>query len=77
MDAPCRIRLVEPGDHGLWLFLWDAYNEFYGRIGDTRLSPKVTETAWCRFLDNDEPMHLRSGSRIYRIRRLPEKIVGT
>jgi GNAT superfamily N-acetyltransferase len=36
--------------------LWDAYNGFYGRSGETALPAEVTEATWSRFLDVKEPL---------------------
>jgi Acetyltransferases len=51
------IRVVEPQDFPQWKTLWDGYNAFYGREGETALPEAVTRTTWARFLDRDEPMH--------------------
>ncbi len=54
---PTTIRFVVAGDYSRWLPLWDAYNEFYGRVGPTALRAEVTAVTWARFLDASEPMH--------------------
>jgi len=51
------IRPVRPEDHAQWLGLWDGYNAFYGRSGDTALKPEITAMTWQRFFDGYEPMH--------------------
>lgn len=51
------IRPVRASDYDQWLFLWDAYNAFYGRVGVTALPRATTELTWRRFLDDAEPMH--------------------
>jgi GNAT superfamily N-acetyltransferase len=51
------IREVRVEDFESWLPLWDGYNAFYGRSGETALSPAVTRTTWLRFFDPAEPMH--------------------
>lgn len=51
------VRAVEAHDRARWLPLWDGYNAFYGRHGDTALPGAVTETTWARFLDPTEPVH--------------------
>ncbi|MGZ3299245.1 MAG: N-acetyltransferase family protein [Asticcacaulis sp.] len=51
------IRQVNPNDHEQWLPLWDGYNAFYGRAGQTALDPKVTAVTWARLLDPDQPVH--------------------
>ncbi|UKK86367.1 GNAT family N-acetyltransferase [Sphingopyxis sp. BSN-002] len=50
------VRLVERSDHDRWLPLWDGYNAFYGRSGDTALAPEITAATWERFFDPYEPM---------------------
>lgn len=39
-----------------WAPIWDGYNAFYEREGDTALPAEITEATWSRFLDPDEPM---------------------
>lgn len=51
------IRPVEPGDYDAWRGLWDGYNAFYGRSGQTALADEITQLTWQRFLDESEPMH--------------------
>jgi GNAT superfamily N-acetyltransferase len=53
----CLVRAVAPQDHERWLPLWDGYNAFYGRCGDSALAPAVTRTTWKRFFDAYEPVH--------------------
>lgn len=55
--APVTIRPVTPTDFEAWRVLWEAYNAFYGRAGDTALPGAITDTTWSRFLDDSEPMH--------------------
>ena len=55
-DTPI-IRPVRPEDHAHWLPLWDGYNAFYGRVGETALAPEITAMTWQRFFDAYEPMH--------------------
>ena len=57
MAADLTIRPVAREDHDQWLPLWDGYNAFYGRAGDTALAPEITRTTWARFFDPDEPVH--------------------
>ncbi len=57
MAASPVIRPVAREDYERWLPLWDGYNEFYGRAGDTALAPEITRTTWARFFDADEPVH--------------------
>jgi GNAT superfamily N-acetyltransferase len=48
---------VQRADFPQWSDLWDGYNTFYGRAGETALAPEVTRTTWSRFFDAYEPMH--------------------
>ena len=57
MSEPIQIRPVAPGDFEAWLPLWDAYNAFYGRSGDTALPRSITQLTWSRFFDAYEPMY--------------------
>src|SRR5260221_2087530 len=50
------IRAVRQDDFATWLPLWDGYNEFYGRVGPTALTPEVTALTWSRLLDPAVPM---------------------
>lgn len=50
------VRPVARADHDRWLPLWDGYNAFYGRSGDTALAPEITAATWERFFDPYEPM---------------------
>jgi GNAT superfamily N-acetyltransferase len=51
-----KVRFVTPKDYDQWLPLWDGYNAFYGRSGETALPHAVTERTWARFFDVYEPM---------------------
>jgi GNAT superfamily N-acetyltransferase len=44
-------------DFPAWTMLWQGYNAFYGRAGQTALSPEITRMTWSRFFDAYEPMH--------------------
>ena len=50
------IRPARPDDFDDWLPLWDGYNAFYGRSGETALAPEITRATWSRFFDAYEPM---------------------
>jgi GNAT superfamily N-acetyltransferase len=50
------IRAIEPHDLAAWMPLWDGYNAFYGREGDSALPSGITETTWHRFFDPHEPV---------------------
>jgi GNAT superfamily N-acetyltransferase len=51
------IRPVHRDDFAAWLALWDGYNAFYGRLGETALPGEVTRTTWSRFFDAYEPVY--------------------
>ncbi|MCC8393695.1 GNAT family N-acetyltransferase [Paraburkholderia sp. MMS20-SJTR3] len=57
MSASPQIRAVTRDDFAAWLPLWDAYNAFYGRAGETALPRQITHITWNRFFDGYEPMH--------------------
>ncbi|HWX30029.1 MAG TPA: GNAT family N-acetyltransferase [Steroidobacteraceae bacterium] len=57
MTQPVEIRGVRRADYPAWSVLWDGYNAFYGRSGETALPPEVTQMTWTRFFDEYEPMH--------------------
>lgn len=52
-----QVRPLQPTDRAAWQPLWDGYNAFYRRAGDTALSPEITDMTWARFLDAKESMH--------------------
>ena len=54
--ARLKIRGIETTDFAAWQLLWDGYNAFYGRHGETALAPEITQVAWQRFLDTAEPV---------------------
>jgi GNAT superfamily N-acetyltransferase len=61
------IRPVARSDYVRWLPLWDGYNAFYGRSGETALAGEVTQMTWRRFFDAYEPVHAlvaESGERL-------------
>jgi GNAT superfamily N-acetyltransferase len=51
------IRAVRRDDFAAWRQLWDGYNAFYGRSGDSALPAEITLITWERFFDGAEPMH--------------------
>jgi GNAT superfamily N-acetyltransferase len=63
MNDRLTIRPLEPADRAEWQRLWDGYNAFYGRSGETALSPAITQMTWSRFFDADEPMHAMVAQR--------------
>lgn len=56
MSQTMRVRAIRQDDYPAWRPLWDGYNAFYGRKGETALPQDITETTWRRFLDPDEPV---------------------
>jgi GNAT superfamily N-acetyltransferase len=50
------IRPVIRTDFRQWLPLWEGYNTFYGRSGETALPVEITRTTWDRFFDISEPV---------------------
>ncbi len=56
MRVPVQVRAVETTDYAQWQLLWEGYNAFYGRSGDTALADEITRTTWSRFLDQSEPV---------------------
>lgn len=57
MSEPIRIRSISHEDQMKWRPLWDGYNAFYGRAGDTALPDAVTQATWARFMDPYDPVH--------------------
>ncbi len=57
MSTSPIIRFVTSDDYIQWLPLWNAYNEFYGRVNATALPNEITQITWARFLDESEPMY--------------------
>ena len=54
---PVTLRPLRPEDQAQWRPLWDGYNAFYGRQGDTALPEAITAATWERFFDPAEPVH--------------------
>jgi GNAT superfamily N-acetyltransferase len=57
MPNSSRIRPITNIDYEAWLPLWDGYNAFYGRHGETGLDLNITQTTWGRFLNKNEPVN--------------------
>lgn len=51
------IRPLRREDQPGWRPLWDGYNAFYGRSGETALPESITWQTWARFFDPAEVMH--------------------
>lgn len=56
MAGSLIVRRATRADYVRWIPLWDGYNAFYGRSGDTALAPEITTATWDRFFDPYEPM---------------------
>ena len=57
MSHEVTIRDVRADDLPAWSALWDGYNAFYGRSGESALPAEITRTTWSRFFDVNEPVH--------------------
>jgi hypothetical protein len=49
------VRTVRGSDYAGWRPLWDGYNAFYGRQGETALPESITATTWERFFEATAP----------------------
>ena len=56
MQEPILVRPITQHDFAGWKPLWDGYNAFYGRSGETALPREITEATWHRFFDPAEPV---------------------
>ena len=56
MPSDIIIRPIAREDHAQWRSLWDGYNAFYGREGETALAEDITDATWARFFSADEPV---------------------
>lgn len=56
MATDLTIRPARREDFAAWLVLWQGYNAFYGRSGETALPDDITRLTWNRFFDGYEPM---------------------
>lgn len=54
MTTTFSIRGVRDTDFSQWRMLFDQYNDFYGRSGNSALAEHVVQSTWQRFLDPDE-----------------------
>ena len=57
MTEPISIRSISQEDQTQWRPLWDGYNAFYGRAGNTVLPEAITQATWDRFHNQTEPVH--------------------
>ncbi len=51
-----QVRTIRPTDHAQWEPLWQGYNAFYGRQGESALPGSVSAATWARFFDVNEPV---------------------
>jgi GNAT superfamily N-acetyltransferase len=57
MPPDLLVRPIRREDQAAWRPLWDGYNAFYGRSGETALDERITALTWERFFDAAEPVH--------------------
>lgn len=67
MNDQVKVRVIVKEDFLAWKPLWDGYNAFYGRAGETALPPEVTQMTWSRFFDTREPMHAMVAERAHQL----------
>lgn len=56
MQKNIVVRSVDREDYESWRSLWDGYNAFYGRSGETALPEAITRQTWSRFFSDQEPV---------------------
>ena len=56
VPTPVVVRPIEQEDLAAWQPLWNGYNAFYGREGETALPVDITRATWQRFFDPHEPV---------------------
>ena len=54
--TPALVRPAEQRDFTAWQPLWNGYNAFYGREGETALPAEITSATWQRIFDPSEPV---------------------
>jgi GNAT superfamily N-acetyltransferase len=57
MTMSITTRAIRNTDYDQWRPLWDGYNAFYGRSGETALAESITAATWARFFDSAEPVY--------------------
>jgi GNAT superfamily N-acetyltransferase len=67
MNDQVKIRAIAKEDFPAWKALWDGYNAFYGRVGETALPVEVTQMTWSRFFDAYEPVHAMVAERSHKL----------
>lgn len=56
MPDAVTVRSIQRDDLAQWRPLWDGYNAFYGREGDTALDEAITRQTWDRFFVATDPI---------------------
>jgi len=51
------VRAIRREDYAAWRPLWDGYNAFYERVGETALDERVTAQTWEWFFDANADVH--------------------
>jgi GNAT superfamily N-acetyltransferase len=57
MTGQVNVRPIAAPDYPQWRMLWDGYNAFYGREGETALDENITAATWDRLFQATEPVH--------------------
>lgn len=57
MTKQITTRAIRATDYAQWRPLWDGYNAFYGRAGETALPENITASTWRRFFNDTEPVY--------------------
>lgn len=57
MPNTITVRPIRIEDQASWRPLWDGYNAFYGRAGETALPEEITAATWARIFNPAEPVH--------------------
>ncbi len=70
MPVPPLVRPIRQEDYAGWRPLWDGYNAFYGRGGETALDERVTTQTWQWFFDEGSDVHAF-------VAEIDDRIVGT
>ena len=70
MSLSYSIRPICVSDYEQWRTLWDGYNAFYGRAGDSALDEAVTCALWDRLFDSSESVHALVAEHEGRVRGL-------
>ena len=61
------VREAREADLDAWRPLWDGYNAFYGRAGETALAEEVTRETWRRFFDPAQRVFALVVQRLHRL----------